>query len=1099
VRVGVWLTGGILVVVAVTIAALAVRLSFGPINATAFAEEIRAGIVGSIGPGHQVAFDDAYLEWVQGAPRIGIRDLRVQRDGGTFVAAAETAHVGLNIVALVMGRAEPISLQARAPVLAATIGADGRLRLGGPDPTREPGRPTPIFALADPDVIGRAFGVHTPVVGHGSIARLVLDDAKVSLRDERSGLVHAFDRFDVSFVRRAFESFDAHLTVAGGHGTWRLAVSVGTPTDGTRAASMVLSDLAVPDLITGDPGPLAPLRLRAEARGTIDGDGVINHLTGALELSGSADVDIGDAHLSIGPTRLAMTFRPTQRLLEIASSPVRVSGVGGLLSGRAVLPAPGDPTRPVRFDVLLDQVVLDAAGTRVPEVTRFTGSGAYEIVTRTLWIDRAELSGEQPSALGRAQIVFAGATPAIRLEAMLKNIHAASAKRLWPSFIAPEAHEWFVDSVVDGTLVRADIALNVPEGHLDRRPLQREMFQASWQTRDTAVRLTPQLPPIMGLHGTIRSTGVSLHVQAENGYIDLPSGRVAFPAITYTADNMQLDDAFGVLETRAVGTAGALLDLADAQGVPIVRGGGFDARTLSGDGVANIKVTFPLYRETDQGEFRAEVDAELHNVAGRGVMEGRDLERGTFRIRTEGRGFAAEGSATVGGLPVRLTARQEAPGARLVLRAETETDEALRSRLGFDLSPYLTGRTTVRLVREIMGTEATRRLEVDLTQARLNLPHIAFEKARGTPASLSMTLRGQTRIASLEDVVLQGRGFSVRGRVRLGEDGQPNLVDLSDVRLRSEDQIAVRVERDATRTSVSITGRSIDVRPFLQRFLADDEGELPQGQLDLSVRVDRALGHDGAAISDLRLESSRLGPRVTALSLSGSLGGATRIVGDVRQDAGRPYLFVTSTDAGSLLRFFDLYRNMRGGRLTFTHTLTDLTGRRADGVVYIEDFRVVNDRALERLFGAAPQDPQPGPQRTLQSGTVPFDRMRVVFQRAPGVTQLSEGVLRNQLVGMTFEGQLNWRRQSLDLKGVFIPAYALNNLLARIPVIGAFLGGQNEGLIGATYAVSGPISGPTLQINPASALAPGVFRHLFSFPDPPGTARSPPPEPGRGN
>lgn len=1089
-------TVAVLVVASVTVL---VRLSLGPIYLGAVVEEIRSGIAESIGPGHRVEFESPQLEWARGAPRIGIRDLRIIRDDGTFVAAAATAQVGLSIASLALGRFEPISLQARSPTVSVTLHAGGRLSLGGPDLTHEAGRPTPVFALADPDVLGRALGVNTPAVGHGSIARLVLEDVNVALRDERSGTVHAFDRFDVSFVRRASDAFDAELSVNGTQGVWRVGVSVGVPSEGSRPVSMRLSNLSLADVTASDPGALSDLRLGAEARGVVDADGAIERLVGALELSGSADVEAGDARFLVGPTRLAMVFTPRLRQIEVAPSQVRLSGVGGELSGRFILPATGDPTRPVRMDLTLDQIVLDEAGGTVPEASRATATGAYEITTRTLWVDRAEITGNGVLATVKAQVAFVGPTPAVRLEAQIENLSAGSAKRLWPSFIVPEAHEWFMENVVAGTLSRADLALNVPAGFLDGRPLLRDMFRATWQARDAAIRLTPQLPPISGLQGTMRSTGISLHVQAENGHIDLAAGRVAFPTITYAADNMERDDAFGVLETRAIGSAGALLDLADAQGVPIVRGGGFDARALSGDGAATIKVTFPLYPDTDPPEVKVEVDAELRNVAGRGVVEGRDLERGTFRIRSEGRGFSAEGTATVGGLPVRLTARQEAPDRRLVLRAETETDDALRTRLGFDFAPYLTGPATVRLVREILGSDATRRLEVDLTQARLNVPQIAFDKARGTPATLSMTLRGQTRITSLEDVNFQGRGFSARGRVRLGDDGQPNLIDFSEVRLRSDDQLAVRVERDATKTAVRLAGRSVDVRPFLQRFLADEEGEQPQGRLELSVRVDRALGNDGAAISDLRLETSRTGPRLTAFSLSGSLGGATRIVGDVRQDAGRPYLFVTSTDAGSLLRFFDLYRNMRGGRLTFTHTLTDPAGQRADGVVYIEDFRVVNDRALERLFGAAPQDPQAGPRRSPQSGDVPFDRMRVAFTRTPGVTQLSEGVLRNQLVGMTFEGQLNWRRQNLDMRGVFVPAFALNNLLARIPVVGAFLGGQNEGLIGVTYAVAGPISGPTLQINPASALAPGVFRHLFSFPDPPGTARATPSEPGRSN
>ena len=53
------------------------------------------------------------------------------------------------------------------------------------------------------------------------------------------------------------------------------------------------------------------------------------------------------------------------------------------------------------------------------------------------------------------------------------------------------------------------------------------------------------------------------------------------------------------------------------------------------------------------------------------------------------------------------------------------------------------------------------------------------------------------------------------------------------------------------------------------------------------------------------------------------------------------------------------------------------------------------------------------------------------------------------------------------MRGTFVPAYALNNFLARLPVLGFFLGGgQNEGVFGMTYEVVGPTGNATLRVNP---------------------------------
>ena len=63
--------------------------------------------------------------------------------------------------------------------------------------------------------------------------------------------------------------------------------------------------------------------------------------------------------------------------------------------------------------------------------------------------------------------------------------------------------------------------------------------------------------------------------------------------------------------------------------------------------------------------------------------------------------------------------------------------------------------------------------------------------------------------------------------------------------------------------------------------------------------------------------------------------------------------------------------------------------------------------------------------------------------------------------------------------GVFVPAYGVNNLFGRLPVLGLLLGGQQEGLFGLNFRVTGRVSDPSLSVNPLSAIAPGFLRKIF--------------------
>ena len=54
-------------------------------------------------------------------------------------------------------------------------------------------------------------------------------------------------------------------------------------------------------------------------------------------------------------------------------------------------------------------------------------------------------------------------------------------------------------------------------------------------------------------------------------------------------------------------------------------------------------------------------------------------------------------------------------------------------------------------------------------------------------------------------------------------------------------------------------------------------------------------------------------------------------------------------------------------------------------------------------------------------------------------------------------------------------------MFGQLPIVGVFLGGSNEGLVGLTYEVVGTPAQPVLRVNPISAIAPGIFRKIFEF------------------
>ena len=120
--------------------------------------------------------------------------------------------------------------------------------------------------------------------------------------------------------------------------------------------------------------------------------------------------------------------------------------------------------------------------------------------------------------------------------------------------------------------------------------------------------------------------------------------------------------------------------------------------------------------------------------------------------------------------------------------------------------------------------------------------------------------------------------------------------------------------------------------------------------------------------------------------------------------------------------------------------------------------------------------------------------MRVHFTRTPGRFVIREGFIFGPTLGATVDGTLDYAADQVQLSGTYIPAYGLNNVLARVPVLGyIFGGGPNEGVLGVNFEIAGAVSRPLLRVNPMSAVMPGFLRKIIQFrqsPDIPPPAES---------
>jgi len=121
----------------------------------------------------------------------------------------------------------------------------------------------------------------------------------------------------------------------------------------------------------------------------------------------------------------------------------------------------------------------------------------------------------------------------------------------------------------------------------------------------------------------------------------------------------------------------------------------------------------------------------------------------------------------------------------------------------------------------------------------------------------------------------------------------------------------------------------------------------------------------------------------------------------------------------------------------------------------------------------------------LQGEGLNFNILDAPFKLENGVLNLTQARASGPSLGVTASGQVDMGNRVLDLKGTVVPAYAINALLGKIPLIGGLFTGSEKGggLFAATYTMKGQGENVDISINPLSALAPGALRDIFTGSD----------------
>lgn len=805
-------------------------------------------------------------------------------------------------------------------------------------------------------------------------------------------------------------------------------------------------------------------------------------------------VGLGNGTLMIGGEAQPFTTGTVHARYDFAKNSVVIDNSQVEL-GRTIIPVNGeisDTEEGFGLSLRVDNGVASSeASGEAPVSFNLKADGHFATATKQLDVPSLYVSGPLGDMAGSLKIRFGEGSPEISFGGQIPKMEATAVKQLWPFWMAHKPRDWVVSNLYGGTVTNGSIAIFIPQGRMCGPGCPLVLGESEMQIRfdidDTRLNTTGDIPPLRDVDAHFDLVGGKMAVDIKQATSYFPSNRtLSLEDSRFLISDVYEKPLLGNLELNVSGAADAVAELATLKPINALKDTQFKPEDFTGDVKANAKLTVGMLSSQNPPPVWT-ADLDLKNLALTKPFAGHKVTALDGFMSLNDHQLKLEGKGRVDDVPMDIVMTEPVrknSNVAPTLSLKATLNETQVAKLAPELSTVLGGTTAI----EINGADPkSQDIKLDLTKASIILPGLGWSKGIGIPASAAFTIQVADGRTTVSDFSLDGDGFGAAGDITFSKNGLISA-DLSRVKLSPSDNYAVSVAASKNGYIVNASGKSVDLRPFISKLRSPSSGgdgaSRSQPTLSVKAQFDKVYGFNDEVLANVNADVSVRDGKVRSIDVRGVTGNGQAVVAQTVNRGATGTVTLTSSDAGSLARFANIYSRIRGGLLNLA--LTTSNGSDWSGSLDLRNFAVVNEAKLQDIVttptGEDGRSLNNAVRRNIDVSSEKFQRgfARVVYVN--GSVAVENGVVRGEQIGATFQGLLKDQSGRMEMTGTFMPAYGLNRLFGELPFIGIFLGnGRDRGLLGITFKLSGQTDQPKLTINPLSLIAPGVFRQIFEF------------------
>ena len=1056
--------------------------------------QVEAQLTAALGDDHAASIGGTSVAIGEGGLlAIDAQDVKILKDGVINLGVARQIAVKLDPVPLLTGTVVAQSITMRGASIAV-----GSLVENSQGSASKPAWPHSVKLDSGLRSIGEFFSTVAKSVEDAGLESFAVEEAKL-IGFDQLGLRSTTANLSVLVAKqRNTGGIDINATMKTEFNTWQLN-GVWQNREGETAPGKVLtlvaSGLGVSDLLSAlvDPSIAAgfsqSLSVIVEIPFAQDGTPLDSQLTIKV---GKGQIQFEPGHVAqLKGADLNLRLLPRQNQVNLIRSDLRFEHATAIISGGFRYPeSESDPIsqQPV-FRLIAEEFdAFGLTGGGTAPKGKLQLEGFLDPLRQTIEMDRIVLNTPGGRLEGQASMSMEQGLPHVKLDLSIPAMPVEEFKKFWPSILATKARKWVGENLAGGEIKDAWVKADFPPGLIGQDILYKpENISAAIPVTNTVVQSPDELPAISETDGLVEVLGNHTNIWISKGRADLGKfGAVRVGKSSMIMGNYAVPITPAELTLALDGPASAMARLASLKPLGYKGKRGIDASNLKGGASAKINAHFNINKGVSLGSEPWSATIKTKKVSSTAPVDGRTLKNANLTIVASPKAAKINGTAQLDGLPIKLAMVEQLDGAS---NSKSQVSLILsdrdRQRLGIDTGNIISGPVTAKISSRPDGSQA---IEADLRAAKLDFPWIGWSKGKGIAAKATFVVRKKGELTSLRDFKLRGTGLSANGSLIFDKSGL-RKADIKRVVLNKIDDFDVNVTRSARGYDILLKARTYDGRAVIRSFMSSSSSGKTTGGPTVSVkgRVGRLIGFGGQSLKNVDIDYLQRGNRVTRVLVQATADNNSPTMFSFRPVPGGTKTEISTSNAGSVLQFLDLYTKIRGGGIR-----ADLVRDESQvfrGKVRATNFTLLGEPRLAQLL----QKPQSNPAitngeevvrqlRRIKTDRAKVDQLAANIEKGVGFLNISNGRLSGGNASAAFEGSVYDRRNRMNISGTYLPGRSLNRLVSQIPLLGLALGkGKVNGLLGITFKLKGRYENPSLQVNPLSIIAPGVFRQIFKF------------------